>query len=95
MSTDRVERQVVYVFNDRYSFVIFRYRQLLRYFSGFHHHWTCFRTKSSATYTHVLRHLQMHLIRIIFFFIFESIISRILNIVLNKTNQDLKNVYFK
>ena len=50
----------------------------------FHCHWTCFHTKCSATYIQVLRHLQINLVKIIFSLMFKSIVSRILNILLNK-----------
>ena len=33
--------------------------------SDFHYHWTCFRTKRSATYIQVLRHLQIDLVKFI------------------------------
>ena len=41
--------------------------------SDFHCHWTCFRTKRSATYIHVLQHLQIDLVEIIFIWCLKAL----------------------
>ena len=41
--------------------------------SDFHCHWTCFRTKRSATYIQVLRHLQIDLVEIIFIWCLKAL----------------------
>ena len=75
---------------------VFRYYQLSGV-SGFHHHSTCFRTKSSTSCTQVLQYLHMDLVKNHIYLMIQRIISRVLNIVLDRYEKKsrLKNALFK